>query len=543
MIMEIDTSTGFIAGKATVASGGRISGSNKLQHTESLPYKMMTMHHNLLLPSSGVSQHENGGDDRDAGTVASAGGDGPASHNGSYKVEGDGGDGRTVARTLQSSSTTSFESLGVMAASLRFPFTSAQWQELERQALIYKYMMASAPVPPTLLVPISRNLSNTAPAAATRSSLGRSFCFNLPFSSGMDPELGRCRRTDGKKWRCSRDAAPEQKYCERHMQRGRPRSRKPVELHLQAGVNKIDGNNMRLASLTPPETASACSPNITSNNTTSTHQLCGLLSQPDLFASYKEPRDVDWLTRGEGVPVAASNQQWPQLMQAKENSAAFRQPYEGVLNLNTYSNFGGGERTGAHHQNDQCFLFLNPEMTSMGVPSSPEQRQMPQRYIDAWSCPSRNGNRNAGSKLSICSDGKLPPSGLTLSTSGSNVSNEDMDHIQMGLGVIASWTPSPPGGPLAEVLRPSSAGSKPYGCCGGGGGNSSSCGGGGGLNLMSGEWGTSADITGSPMATTVSSPSEVLEQTVASVSDSSGSSSPTFTAVAAKSEIAFQWLS
>jgi WRC len=45
----------------------------------------------------------------------------------------------------------------------------------------------------------------------------------------MEPEPGRCRRTDGKKWRCSRDVVPGQKYCERHVHRGRGRSRKPVE--------------------------------------------------------------------------------------------------------------------------------------------------------------------------------------------------------------------------------------------------------------------------------------------------------------------------
>lgn len=30
-------------------------------------------------------------------------------------------------------------------------FTRAQWKELERQAMIYKYMVASVPVPPHLL--------------------------------------------------------------------------------------------------------------------------------------------------------------------------------------------------------------------------------------------------------------------------------------------------------------------------------------------------------------------------------------------------------
>lgn len=44
-----------------------------------------------------------------------------------------------------------------------------------------------------------------------------------------DPEAGRCRRTDGKKWRCSKEVVPHKKYCERHMQRGRQRSRKLVE--------------------------------------------------------------------------------------------------------------------------------------------------------------------------------------------------------------------------------------------------------------------------------------------------------------------------
>ncbi|KAF7153061.1 hypothetical protein RHSIM_Rhsim01G0161800 [Rhododendron simsii] len=49
------------------------------------------------------------------------------------------------------------------------------------------------------------------------------------YRSIMDPEPGRCRRTDGKKWRCGKDVIPDQKYCERHMHRGRGRSRKLVE--------------------------------------------------------------------------------------------------------------------------------------------------------------------------------------------------------------------------------------------------------------------------------------------------------------------------
>lgn len=55
-------------------------------------------------------------------------------------------------------------------------------------------------------------------------------CFEMGFGRKVDPEPGRCRRTDGKKWRCSKEAYPDSKYCERHMHRGRNRSRKPVEV-------------------------------------------------------------------------------------------------------------------------------------------------------------------------------------------------------------------------------------------------------------------------------------------------------------------------
>lgn len=51
-----------------------------------------------------------------------------------------------------------------------------------------------------------------------------------PFRPGSgDAEPRRCRRTDGKKWRCSRDAIGDQRYCERHIKRNCPGSRKHVE--------------------------------------------------------------------------------------------------------------------------------------------------------------------------------------------------------------------------------------------------------------------------------------------------------------------------
>ncbi|XWS21322.1 hypothetical protein CRYUN_Cryun30bG0045700 [Craigia yunnanensis] len=113
------------------------------------------------------------------------------------------------------------------------PFIPSQWMELEHQALIYKYITANVPIPSNLLIPIrkaldSADLSSFSGGLLRPNTLGWG-AFHLGYSNNTDPESGRCRRTDGKKWRCSRDAVADQKYCERHLNRGRHRSRKPVE--------------------------------------------------------------------------------------------------------------------------------------------------------------------------------------------------------------------------------------------------------------------------------------------------------------------------
>ncbi|MBA0767831.1 hypothetical protein Gotri_016686 [Gossypium trilobum] len=121
-------------------------------------------------------------------------------------------------------------------------FSLAQWQELELQALIYRYMLAGAAVPPELLHPIKKSLLYSSsyflhhyqPALLQSGYWGR---------AAMDPEPGRCRRTDGKKWRCSRDVVPGQKYCERHVHRGRNRSRKPVEMPTSSSTAAAANNS------------------------------------------------------------------------------------------------------------------------------------------------------------------------------------------------------------------------------------------------------------------------------------------------------------
>ncbi|RWW67276.1 hypothetical protein BHE74_00025287 [Ensete ventricosum] len=68
------------------------------------------------------------------------------------------------------------------------------------------------------------------------------------YGKKLDPEPGRCRRTDGKKWRCSKDAHPDSKYCERHMHRGRNRSRKPVE---SQSASQMQSSSSTVTSIAP----------------------------------------------------------------------------------------------------------------------------------------------------------------------------------------------------------------------------------------------------------------------------------------------------
>ncbi|KAL7195793.1 hypothetical protein ACSBR1_035931 [Camellia fascicularis] len=141
--------------------------------------------------------------------------------------------------------------------STRFPkmgscyFSMGQWQELELQALIFRHMLAGATVPPQLLHHLLLKKTTTPLLNTIISSLPppASYFLHHPLQhyhpallqtgggggghwgrGSMDPEPGRCRRTDGKKWRCSRDVVAGHKYCDRHVHRGRNRSRKPVEI-------------------------------------------------------------------------------------------------------------------------------------------------------------------------------------------------------------------------------------------------------------------------------------------------------------------------
>eukprot|EP00257_Ricinus_communis_P024289 XP_015584460.1 growth-regulating factor 9 isoform X1 [Ricinus communis] len=113
--------------------------------------------------------------------------------------------------------------------------TAAQLNELKLQVSIYEYIAAGLPVPSALVFPIWKSFAASFHSCGSIANAGIRPSFvgynpqEFDHRNLMDPDSGRCRRTDGKKWRCKKIVVTGQKYCERHMHRGRHRSRKPVE--------------------------------------------------------------------------------------------------------------------------------------------------------------------------------------------------------------------------------------------------------------------------------------------------------------------------
>lgn len=192
------------------------------------------------------------------------------------------------------------------------------------------------------------------------------------------------------------------------------------------------------------------------------------------------------MMKGEHVPMATSSDPtWLHLMnhtklEMTSKPSSMEEPF---LNLNSYANF----TTGEEHENDRdCALFLNPD----NVVSDP-----PRSFIDAWSSQTQESNHEV-KKLS-------PSSSSSLSLSMGNNNNDKSPSCSwLSPSLTSSWVGSPLGGPLGEVLRPSTASDPPSPFTGNG-------------------------ESGSPPATVASSPSGVLQKTLnaASLSDSSGCSS------------------
>ncbi|XWS41738.1 hypothetical protein CRYUN_Cryun17cG0108600 [Craigia yunnanensis] len=407
---------------------------------------------------------------------------------------------------------------------VRGPFTPSQWIELEHQALIYKYIMSNVPVPSNLLIPLKKSLypyglSGSSAGSLPPNSLGWG-SFHLGYSGSTDPEPGRCRRTDGKKWRCSRDAVADQKYCERHINRGRHRSRKPVEG--QTGHAASGTTNSKVVTMSSSMSASAITRGGASNSLAIArqHQFKNLescaanpsadtlvnrlfLKKEDVGGRIQDPRglsvmssttnlklsDSTFTIMKQGIPFVESSQS--DFGHVASDSLVNPSRRRSYMNSKEY----GGPFLDFTDQEPQDqnplrqFIDDSPkDQSSHSIITWPEELKSDWTQL-SMSIPIASSEFS--SSLSSPVQEKLALSPLRLS--------REFDPIQMGLGVNsnigdqnqkqANWIPiswgSSMGGPLGEVLTNISS-------------NVGSCKNSSALSLLSEGWDGSPQLGSSP---------------------------------------------
>ncbi|KAA8528439.1 hypothetical protein F0562_035794 [Nyssa sinensis] len=434
---------------------------------------------------------------------------------------------------------------GVLAG-VRGPFTPSQWMELEHQALIYKYITANVPIPSNLLIPIRKALdsagfSSFAGGPLRPSTLGWG-AFHLGFSNNTDPEPGRCRRTDGKKWRCSRDAVADQKYCERHINRGRHRSRKPVEGQAGHSVSGPTTTAAKLMPITSPTSVSVVPGSGTSNSLGLSHhnQLKNLQpGAPNPCASSHINRIfLDKETVDERVQDPTSLSMLSPTIGLKENQFSLHKqqnPY-GVSSRPEFGIVCSDSLLNPLHKSSSLINCRNYGSSQDLNDKETESQHSLRQFMDDW--PKHQSERSAISwpEIDLQSDRtqlsiSIPVASSDFMSSTSSPANEnpmlsplrlskELDSTQMGLGVGSlingqnqrqvDWIPitwgTSMGGPLGEVLHSTN---NSAGDCK----NSSA------LNLMTKGWDSSPRLA--------SSPTGVLQKTAfGSLSNSSAGSSP-----------------
>ncbi|KAK5832558.1 growth-regulating factor 1-like [Gossypium arboreum] len=379
------------------------------------------------------------------------------------------------------------------------PFTPCQWMELEHQALILKYILANVPVPSNLLLPIRKSLDSTDFSSfsgglfRSNTSMGWG-AFQFGFSNNTDPEPGRCRRTDGKKWRCSRDAVAGQKYCERHMNRGRHRSRKPVEGQPGHSVTATAATTSKLMPNVSSSSASAVGPVGGSgepNSLTSARQKYENL-QPggtsNLSAAASLNRSIlNKDTVGEKMPYTAAGLSMISPngdLKSKENPFLIpKQPISYEENLrNGFGVVSSGELNPSHKSSSMINsrnFGSSQDLTSQETDSQQsfrwfiDDRPKSQSHCSAISWPELDV-QSYRTQLSVSIP--MAASDFTSTTSSPNNENltssplrlsREFDPINIGLGVgnvvnesnqkQANWIPvswgTSIGGPLGEALH------------------------------------------------------------------------------------------
>ncbi|XP_010534927.1 PREDICTED: growth-regulating factor 5 [Tarenaya hassleriana] len=235
----------------------------------------------------------------------------------------------------------------------RPPFTPIQWQELEHQALVYKYMVSGVPVPPELVFSIRRSLDSSFAARLLPHQPFGWGCFQMGFGRKPDPEPGRCRRTDGKKWRCSREAYPDSKYCEKHMHRGRNRARKSLESPTALSFTNSSSNK----SFPSPNLSSSSSSSVdgysnSSSIITAAHQTSPRFSS-NSSSSNNSNSSRGYLSYSLSYPYPSP-------------SSSSSKPSDSGLSLQNSSSHLNVLASGACPQSDKDFRYLHGTLEGVG---------------------------------------------------------------------------------------------------------------------------------------------------------------------------------
>ncbi|CAA3001452.1 growth-regulating factor 1-like [Olea europaea subsp. europaea] len=365
---------------------------------------------------------------------------------------------------------------------MRGPITPSQWMELEHQALIYKYITANVPIPSNLLYPIRKALQSAACSTFSglrHNTLGWGNAFHLGFSN-TDPEPGRCRRTDGKKWRCAKDAVVDQKYCERHMNRGRHRSRKPVEG--QPG-HSVSGATTTITSKLTPVASSTSASVVAGGGLSHDHQLDNyqlgssnsLSATPQINRNFLDKEHVD-----KGYQRTMSLSTLSSASNLKENQSSIADQ-DNSYKESSQSEFQLVCSNSLFNPMNESSLLMNCGNYGMGnnLDEKESKSQHPfHQFMGEWTKnqtdPSAFSWADVRTQLSVSmpmvtSDfmaSTSSPTNENLAASSLRMSQE-LEATQMGLGVGTlvneqsqrqmNWIPiswdSSRGGPLGEVLN------------------------------------------------------------------------------------------
>ncbi|KAL7598358.1 hypothetical protein Lser_V15G25501 [Lactuca serriola] len=294
----------------------------------------------------------------------------------------------------------------------RFPFTASQWQELEHQALVYKYMISGMPIPPDLLYTIKKSLESSTKLLLhhhqpPHPSIGWN-CFQMGFGRKIDPEPGRCRRTDGKKWRCSKEAYPDSKYCERHMHRGRNRSRKPVEVNLSTHPN-----SKTPPTPTPIPMISSKSPNYPSPNS---HPLSSysrsmgsnVLSSQDHFLLESNPYRKSYVGMKEEIDEHSFFSESSGTIKSSDSwqlePLAMNNPNSSLAHLKQQTSFSDYHQNGylqyQHEQHQDQGSYYNHQI-GLKIARKDEPQKVMHHFFDEWPPNDENNQDSSTTQLSI----------------------------------------------------------------------------------------------------------------------------------------------